>query len=229
MPTIIDLHVHTTKGGADSSLRPLQLVHEATRVGLSGVCLTEHGGGWDKREFEAFAQGQNILLIRALEVETELGHMSVFGLDGYRSGIHRAEELRRVVNELGGFMVLNHPFRRFFDNATLRSQYRPTTIAEICQDPVFQLVDAIEVANGANSPRENSMALEVAKKLGKPGTGGSDAHSTSGLGCYVTVFEKEIRREEELIAELRAGRFYPAFGPRDGDTSPYTGETAATL
>ena len=40
---IIDLHVHTTLGSADSIIDPGELVEIAQKVGLDGVCITEHG------------------------------------------------------------------------------------------------------------------------------------------------------------------------------------------
>ncbi len=51
------------------------------------------------------------------------------------------------------------------------------------------------------------MARKVAEKLGLPGTGGSDAHRVDEIATRVTVFEKDIRNEAELVAELHAGRF----------------------
>jgi hypothetical protein len=41
-----------------------------------------------------------------------------------------------------------------------------------------------------------------------PGTGGTDSHAISDIGKCATYFERDIRDESELIAELQAGRFY---------------------
>jgi hypothetical protein len=88
--------------------------------------------------------------------------------------------------------------------------------------PVFQIVHAIEALNGANTPRENLFALRVAKAIGKPVTGGSDAHSKSGIGFYCTVFEKELASEDELLEELRAGRFHAHHGLLQGNLTYFT-------
>ena len=40
------------------------------------------------------------------------------------------------------------------------------------------------------------------------GTGGTDSHAISDIGKCATYFEKEVHDERELIAELKAGRFY---------------------
>ena len=48
----------------------------------------------------------------------------------------------------------------------------------------------------------------VAKRLGLKAIGGSDAHAVLELGTSYTVFEEKIRNEEDLIAQLKNGRFF---------------------
>ncbi|MGD8262822.1 MAG: PHP-associated domain-containing protein, partial [Desulfobacterales bacterium] len=81
------------------------------------------------------------------------------------------------------------------------------TVEQACTRKMFEFVDAVEIGNGKLSDEENTMAREVAAKLGLPGTGGSDAHRVDEIAKWVTVFEKDIRNEDELVAELHAGRF----------------------
>ena len=64
----------------------------------------------------------------------------------------------------------------------------------------------------------------MATLLGMPRTAGSDAHSHHGVGCHVTVFEKDVRSEEEFLEELRAGRYRPATGLRAGNLTLYNPE-----
>lgn len=222
---LIDMHAHTVEGGStDSNLLLRELVVEAKRVGLDGICLTEHGGGWDEKRFEEMTHEYDILIIRALEVDTELGHVGTFGLDGYISGIHKVEELRHAVDQAGGFLIAHHPFRGFFDRANLLwtdKDSRPTTPQEAAQHLLFQMVDAIEALNGGNNDRENTFALEVARELGLPCTGASDCHSLNGIGCHATFFEADLSSEEEFLKELRAGRFYPVTGLRKDTLVPY--------
>ena len=94
--SIFDLHVHTSEGSIDSALSPGDLVKEAHRIGLSGAVLSEHDG-WQGNRFREFvgAQGDNgLVLIHAIEVYTDMGHIITFGLDGYRPGIRYIQELR---------------------------------------------------------------------------------------------------------------------------------------
>ena len=231
---LIDLHVHTLKS-ADSSLSPEDMVREAKRVGLDGVCLTEHGGGWDRHDFERLASRYDMLLIPALEVDTDMGHIAVFGVGGYAPGMAKVRDLRRIVDAAGGFMVVAHPFRRMFDRTTGRNFLFPDadgqalTARQAAEHPVFQLVDDVEVGNGGNSPRENGLAREVADMLGRKGTGGSDAHSTHGLGCFVTHFERDVRCVGEFVEELGAGRYRPARGLLQGKLRPLTPDSHPAL
>ena len=126
-------------------------------------------------------------------------------------------------------MIAAHPFRNFFNrppyNVNLLFKNfngnRPTTATAASKHPLFELVDDVEVANGSNTDRENIFTLEVARHLGFTGTGGSDAHSTHGIGKCVTIFDGEIRTEADLIEALRAKAFTPAQGLHIGDLTPF--------
>jgi hypothetical protein len=226
--TIVDMHVHTVRGAADSSLTPDQLIEEARRIGLSGVNISEHDRVWEPHLLEEFRERSGLFVSRGMEVSTDMGHMIVMGLDRYVGGIRRATELRRVLNEVDGVMIVAHPFRHFFDPIHFRRDGRPPfemTPEEAAERmPVFKLVDEIEVANGGSTPRENQFALKVAKVMGKRGIGASDCHSTQGVGYYVTVFVEELQNEEHMLRQLQARRFHAAEGLPAGDLRPYVEE-----
>ncbi len=230
--TIVDMHVHTVRGAADSSLTPEQLIEEARRIGLTGVNISEHDRLWDIHQLEEFRRHSGLFVSRGMEVSTDMGHMIVVGLDRYVPGIRRASELRRVVDEAGGFMTVAHPFRHFFDPIHFRRDGRPpfdmTPEQAAERMPVFRLVDEIEVANGGCTPRENQFALQVARLLGKRGIGASDCHSTNGVGYFVTVFEEALRDQEHLLELLHARRFYAAQGLASGELQPYEEQPQAT-
>ena len=217
---VFDLHLHTVHGSSDSGLSPEQLIQEAQRIGLDGVCLTEHSGGWEQYQVDRVFGGSGITAIRAIEVNTDMGHILAFGLHRYVSGMHTAAGLRKVVDNAGGVMIAAHPFRNFFNRPPYNLNLlfknlngnRPTTATEASKHPLFELVDEIEVANGANTDQENLFTLDVARQLGFKGTGGSDAHSTHGIGKCVTVFDGDIRGESDLIEALRAKAFYAGEG-----------------
>ena len=234
MSSIFDLHVHTNRGSPDSSLTPDEMISEAERVGLTGSMVTEHVG-WPRQDFQEFARGQEIVLIRALEAYTPLGHIITLGLDshvtGFSGGIDTVRKLRLEVDRVGGVMILAHPFRYLFDLPGVYTQNLlfedsatvPTTPEEAASHPIFSLVDEIEVVNGANNEVENRFAQEVAKLLGHRGTGGSDAHSVNGLGKGTTAFNGDIRNERDLLDALKAGDFVPLEGFHLGRPIRYGG------
>ena len=229
MARLFDLHIHTTKGSSDSSLTPEDLILEADRLGLRGLCLTEHSGPWDRHEFKKFASLHNVVLIRAMEVETDYGHMLAFGLDRYQAGYNKATELRKAATAAGGFVVTAHPFRGVLSGGH-RSRaliYQsipdplPVTPEQALDHPVFKLADAVEVANGGTVDKENEFAMAVAGLLKLPVTGGSDAHSTHGLGKFLTEFDDEVTNETEFLKALHSKKFHPVTGLRTGNLKPY--------
>lgn len=204
---IFDLHIHTSWNSADSNLSPVELIQEAKRLGLDGVVVTEHDRAWDRFRARELAAEHNFLFLRGMEVSTDLGHILVYGLEEYVSGIRNAEKLRRVVDEAGGVMAVAHPFRRAF-TPDFRHGKEPTplTLDEAARRPIFDLVHGVEVCNGGSIDRENKFAMEVCAYLGLTPTGGSDAHSELGIGYYATQFDDPIRTEADIIAALKAGR-----------------------
>ena len=229
MGTIIDMHIHTTRGASDSGLSPDDLASEARRRGLTAVHLSEHDRLWDRHVLEEYRrQHADLVVCNGMEVSTDMGHILALGLREYVGGIRHAETLRRVADEQGAFLVVAHPFRHYFDPVYFRRQGKePFTLTpeQAAKLPVFQLVDAIEALNGANTLRENLFALRLAQVLGKPTTGGSDAHSTQGIGIYCTVFERDVSSQDELLAELHAGRFYAGHGLLEGTLQRFTETT----
>jgi len=174
-------------------------------VGLDGVCLAEHDAMWDPDEAEELARDSGILILRANEVSTNHGHVLVFGYEENMEGVLVVlEELCAEVARAGGLTIVAHPFRGFLLFGVAEFQL---TLEEACERTVFQHVDGVEIANGMVREQGNDMARRVADRLNLIGVAGSDAHRLDEIGRCVTVFEREISTEQELIEELRAGRF----------------------
>ena len=233
MGSFFDMHIHTTAGSPDSSLSPRELVSEARRIGLTGVVITEHNG-WPRHDFEDFARDLDIVLIRANEVYTNMGHIITIGQDKIAGMVTSVQDLREAVDNAGGFMIIAHPFRYLFEPSGILSrnilfedpQSIPATPEEAAEHTIFRLVDAIEVVNGANNIAENRFAQEVAAALGFRGTGGSDAHSRQGIGLGSTMFHGDVRNERDLMEALRTGAFTPCYGFNKKQVS-YYGELPA--
>ena len=200
----IDLHIHTSPLSACSYIDPHALVHEARRRQLDGICLTEHQVLWEPAEVDGLAREGGIKIFRGNEFTTNQGDFLVFGFYEDIKELMIIQELREKVQQTGGFMIAAHPFRGF---KTFGFGQLQMTVEQACKRKFFEYVDAVEIGNGKLAADENDMARKVAEKLGLPGTGGSDAHRVGEIATWVTVFEKDIENEIQLVEELHAGRF----------------------
>lgn len=218
------MHVHTIEASSDSTLRPADLPALASAQGLSGANISEHDQVWEAHLRAAYQEAHReehpgFLTNFGMEVSTDLGHMIALGLESYLSGIRSARRLREELDAVGGFLIVAHPFRHAFDAVTaMRTGEEPFNLTpqQAAELPVFDLVDGIEVANACNTVRENEFAYRVAKLRGLSGTGGSDAHSDTGIGYFATGFERSVETSEQLLAELHAARFEAVHRTRGG-------------
>ncbi len=208
----LDLHIHTSYGSSCAYMDPGQLVERARHIGLDGVCITDHDQIWQDEVIERLREKHDYLIIPGVEVSTDCGDILVFGLHESVLNVVRAAELRELVDEAGGVMIMAHPFR---GDPNLVSSYvhggsngLSKEVEEACERPEMKLVDALEVYNGMSGMGEVDFTTAVAKRLNLRGTGGSDAHATLGVGACYTVFEDDIRDEGDFIRQIKEGRFY---------------------
>ena len=205
---LVDLHTHTNPRSDDSFLKPDELIVHAKRVGLDAVCLTEHDWFWDEEEIAELCQRHNFLVLPGVELTTEEAHLLVFGLKKYVFGMHHASFVKKLVDETGGAIIVAHPYRRHFPiGAEPEDERYYPALTRACENPVFEVADAIEVLNGRGSKKENAFSLKISKELNLRGVGSSDAHEIQDIGSAATFFERRIGNLQELIAELKAGRF----------------------
>ena len=200
----IDLHIHTSPLSACSYIDPHELVREARRLELDGICLTEHQVVWNPKEVNNLAREGGIKVFRGNEYTTNQGDVLVFGFYEDIKELMLIQELREMVKKAGGFMIAAHPFRGF---KTFGIGQLQMTVDQACKRKMFEFVDAIEVHNGKLSADENDMARKVSEKLRLPGTAGSDAHRLDEIATGVTIFENDIRDEIQLVEALHSGRF----------------------
>jgi len=220
---VIDLHVHTFPASPCSSVPVGELIAEAKKIGLDGLCLTEHNHVWDPKEAAELSQKYNFLVLRGNEITTDQGDMIVFGLEKEIQGIVKLEELREAVLQAGGFMIVAHPFRGFLIFGVGKLGLTPEKAME---RPLFKLVDAVEVRNSKVTEKENEFAARVAAGLHLPATGGSDAHEASAVGIYATRFSRVIQDEKGLIEALKSGDYSPiAFRGKRRERSAASGRT----
>ena len=207
---IIDIHTHTYPTSDDSTLTPEELIGKAKRIGLDGVCITDHDRFWDPEDILDLSRKHDYLVLPGCEVTTEEGHILVYGLREYIFGMHKAAYVKELVDEAGGAMVVAHPYRRFYrKQAHTDEEAYQEMLTRACRNKVFGFIDAVEIFNGRGSDAENQFAGDIAARFGLNATGASDAHSLEQVGTYATRFMQPVRCLDDFIAELRAGRFSP--------------------
>lgn len=198
---LIDLHNHTGWGSGCSHLEPGVLIEQARHWGLDGVAITEHNQVWDPKKIAMLRRRHEFTIIPGVEVDTDVGHVLAFGLDGPRrfNNLPTLEELRELVDEVDGVLVVAHPFR----DTKVNKLNGSLAVGEPALER-FRVVDAIEAYNGIGGG--GHQAREMAKLLDKPTTGGSDTHRFMDVANCFTVFEDEIADERDLINAIKAGR-----------------------
>lgn len=201
---VIDMHVHTNPASPCSTVSVDDLISEAKRIGLDGICLTDHNHVWDPGALEDLRQRHGFLILGGNEITTNQGDMLVFGLEREIRGIIKLEELREMVLIAEGFIIVAHPFRGFL---TFGVGELGLTPEEAMERSFFKYVDAVEVLNGKVTTKENAFASKVAEGLGLPTTGGSDAHEVVEVGLYATRFSVSIRDEKGLLEALKTGNY----------------------
>lgn len=207
---LIDLHAHTRVHSWDSALGPDELVDGARAVGLDGICITEHDRFWPPDDLRRLGARHNFLVLPGAEITTEEGHMLVFGLTDYRFGMHRAAFLRQEAERVGGAVVVAHPYRRSFDGG--KEPWVPPydhQVARACESEAFNGAHGVETLNGRGTAGQNRFARDVCVRRGLPAAAGSDSHEAGDIGLCATEFQRRIEDIDDLISELRAGRFRP--------------------
>lgn len=211
MATLIDLHTHTSYSSGCAHMTAEQLIEAAIEAGLDGVAVTEHlvpdGAqvaqeiGRHKYRFPVFC---------GVEANaTIFGDVLVFGC--CRGFAHQTpwEDLRRVVEQAGGVIIAAHPFRHW-DSLALWSYLEEQGLAlspDLAEADFVQGLTAIEVENGGLRPDENEEAVALARVLGLPGVGGSDAHVPQDVGRAATLFSESIRTDDDLVQALKRGSY----------------------
>jgi hypothetical protein len=180
-----DLHIHT-KYSFDSSINPKSLVdqlysHESIRV----IAITDHNTveGYHKVR-EMAAPYSDILVIPGIEIGTPLGDLIVLGTDEAPNMLRGVNDVICFAKEKDGVVIVPHPYRDYGLGSSAK----------------LYAVDAIETLNGSTSLYMNKLAENLAKEMGLPGVGGSDAHNIDQLWTVRNEIQASLDVDEVLKA-----------------------------
>ena len=205
---LIDLHTHTYPKSDDAFMGVADLIERAKSIGLDGICLTEHDAFWDPGEVSALSRKHGFPVFAGAEINTDSGHVLVFGLERYVFGLHKPAQLAAAAREKGAALVAAHPYRRrFLAEAGHEPKARRQMLEKAVGDDLFPLCHAVEGINGRGREADNLFSGDLSSLLKARTTGGSDAHRVSQLGTAATRFSRSITGLDDLVQEIREGRF----------------------
>ncbi len=207
---LIDLHTHSYPHSDDSFMSVDELIEGSKSLGLDAICLTDYDAFWTNEQIDDLSNRHNFLIIPGCEINTEAGHVLVFGLSKYEFGMHKPEFLQACVDKAGGAMIAAHPYRRrFIEEPAEKPGVREEMLERAGGDEFFQMCQGLEALNGRGLSIQNQFSLDLGGMLSVSMTAGSDAHKVEQIGTVATEFERPVSCLADLIKELRAGRFHP--------------------
>jgi 3',5'-nucleoside bisphosphate phosphatase len=215
---LLEMHCHTSKFSKCSQADPGALVRQVKKKGLQGVILTEHHYLWKEGEIKALRieaeLDENFLIMAGQEVETDFGHILVFGPDVTIGEKINLKDLRKSFP--GSALVWAHPFR----NGNIPEEKKLLN----------PMLDAIEIFSMNQSPKENYLGLKAWHKHKFTAVSGSDAHAVDTAGVYPTQFDHPVLNTQDLVSEIKKSRCKPFFKeiPKAGSNIVVTEITIGT-
>ena len=201
---ILDLHTHSIKSddGRAKVNNYCQWI-QSRDIGIDGFVLTEHRQFDFESDYSDLAEKYGITILKGAEVETEYGHVLVFGVteklyqefDFSSIGLPLAMVIEKSEKH-GAVAVPCHPGRP-----------RVGMHAHIDEYGIPEGVRIVEVYNGGSRGDEDGIAQKLADEQNYLGIGGSDAHIVSQVGRCATEFNHTITTETELVEALNNSEF----------------------
>ena len=201
---ILDLHTHSiaSDDGRAKVENYCQWI-KRKELPLDGFVLTEHRQFDDANDYRALEDEFGLVILKASEVETEYGHVLVFGVN---EGLKNAFDFAKIDNPIA--MVLEEASKA---GAVAVPCHPGRPKVGMCahwetRGPVDG-VHTVETLNGGSRDGENEEAQRYAERFGWNSIGGSDSHVVSHIGRCATRFEADIRTIDDLVAALLSGKF----------------------
>jgi hypothetical protein len=191
---LFDIHIHSNISPC-SSLKLDDIINKAKKIGLDGICITDHDSMEAKTLICEGMQKNGLYVIIGMEYSTSDGDFLIFGINNNIPLNLTAEKLLIWVKKSKGAAIAAHPFRK------VRPAKEYTIKSKLC--------NIVESINGRNTSIENSKINIWRKKYNFTECGGSDAHTLQEIGKVKTRFFTDIRSSEDLVYALNNGLCIP--------------------
>lgn len=213
-----EMHCHNSKCSLCAKSTPEEMARAYYEAGYSGLVITDHfirgntavpeNWKWEEKMavyHNAYVKAKNAVDDPHFHVFFGIEHhygsgkeVLTYGIDYQFLAAHPdidklpLPEYSKLVREYGGFVCQAHPFRdrEYIDMNVL---------------PDFRSIDAVEVFNYHNKPKENDQARNYAIKHELFMMSGGDIHiaTDEGIGKAGMAFEREITTSAELVEALK--------------------------
>ena len=201
---LLDLHTHSIKSddGRAKVNNYCQWIRSKD-VPIDGFVLTEHRQFDFESDYSALAKKFDLLILKGAEVETEYGHVLIFGV---------TEALTREFDFSSINLSLEMVIEKSEQHGAIAAPCHPGRprvgmFAHTEEYGIPKGVRIVEIYNGGSRENEDQIAIDNAEKLGYQGIGGSDSHIVSHVGRCATRFAAPISNMDELVAALEGGEF----------------------
>ncbi len=196
---IIDTHIHSTYS-PDSSSSVAEIVKYSRKIGLDAIAIADHDTMKGSKEaLNRFKGLQDFVIIPAMEISTNKGHIVALGIKEEISQGLDPKETVELIRDQGGIAVAAHPFVRYREGIFSRMGSLD--------------VDALETLNSRYIfGYSNWRARKMAEETKIPQLGASDAHFLGAIGSCVTELEADF--DVESILEVILSGKTNVFGDR---------------
>jgi len=175
-------HIHSNYS-YDCNVDPKKIVDLAIAHEYNYLVITDHdsiNGSVHARDYAA-RNNFNIEIPISAEYLTDIGDIVVVNLPKNFQKIFNYKKLCRTVKNLGGYVILPHPFKGHKLN-----------------NIEFTYIDYVEIFNSRCSIQENEKAILFAKSINSKFIYASDAHLLSEIDNVISIYYNNPF-EEELI------------------------------
>ena len=209
---ILDMHSHSiaSDDGRAKVENYCQWIQKK-KIPIDGFVLSEHRQFDDANDYRALEDRFGLMILKASEVETEYGHVLVYGVnDDLKASFDFADirnPLARVLEEAKRCRAVAVPCHPGRPKVGMCAHWE--TKGEV------EGVEIVETLNGGSRDGENEEAILYAERYGWKRIGGSDSHIVSHIGRCATRFTADIQDIDGLVSALKNDE-YEAVLPLEG-------------
>jgi Predicted metal-dependent phosphoesterases (PHP family) len=183
-----DLHIHSEFSN-DGVSTVKEIIDSAVEKGLGCIAITDHN---TFEAYELVKDNGKVLVIPGIEVSSKEGHILAYGIDRDIPRGLSVDDTIRAIHEAGGVAFAAHPYRWWSglgEANTLNHDF-----------------DGVEALNARSVKGSNRKSETLARKIGKPISAGSDAHTPPYIGDGYVEFPDDVSSWQEALEALMAKR-----------------------